>query len=328
MGLATCVLALLPLNMAVYQEEESAAQSHRRMLAELKRVEDLTPLTNAYLATNELLKEREQLLASDSQNWSNRVRSVYAAGLQELRVGDLQRSVELLEEAYTLLAENGGEGYAVFRNLATYYLGLACLRLGELRNCVTRHTAQSCILPIEGSGVFVETEATEKAIQYFLEYCSRQQDSAESRLAAQWLANLGAMAIGQYPNAIPENHRIDPSYFETEIAFPRFYDVAPKLGINTLDMAGGAAVDDFDGDGQLDLLTSSWDPSLSPTLFLRNEDGGFVQHSEESGLFGLTGGLNLNHADYDNDGDNDVLILRGAWQRWVGKRSQSLASFS
>ena len=39
---------------------------------------------------------------------------------------------------------------------------------------------------------------------------------------------------------------------------------------------------------------------------------------------GLTGGLNLIHADYDNDGDNDVLVLRGAWRFEAGKIPNSL----
>jgi len=38
----------------------------------------------------------------------------------------------------------------------------------------------------------------------------------------------------------------------------------------------------------------------------------------------LTGGLNLIQADYDNDGDLDVLVLRGAWLREYGYHPNSL----
>jgi ASPIC and UnbV/FG-GAP-like repeat len=41
-------------------------------------------------------------------------------------------------------------------------------------------------------------------------------------------------------------------------------------------------------------------------------------------LEGITGGLNLIQADYDNDGDLDVLVLRGAWLENHGRHPKSL----
>jgi hypothetical protein len=43
-----------------------------------------------------------------------------------------------------------------------------------------------------------------------------------------------------------------------------------------------------------------------------------------AGLEGEVGGLNLCHADYDNDGDADVLVLRGAWLGESGRQPNSL----
>jgi hypothetical protein len=60
-------------------------------------------------------------------------------------------------------------------------------------------------------------------------------------------------------------------------------------------------------------------------LFFRNRrDGTFADETDERGLTGILGGLNLNQADYDNDGDTDILVLRGAWLDREGQHPKSL----
>ncbi len=74
----------------------------------------------------------------------------------------------------------------------------------------------------------------------------------------------------------------------------------------------------------LDVVTSSWDTSGQMRCWLNNGDGTFTDHTEKSGLTGLFGGLNMIQADYDNDGDIDILVLRGAWLRENGRHPNSL----
>ena len=105
---------------------------------------------------------------------------------------------------------------------------------------------------------------------------------------------------------------------------PRFHDVAPKLGLSTVSLSGGAIADDFDGDRWLDLVVSDWSPNGQLRFFRNNGDGSFSDRTEESGLRGLYGGLNLVQADYDNDGDLDVYVLRGAWLEKAGRHPNSL----
>ena len=55
--------------------------------------------------------------------------------------------------------------------------------------------------------------------------------------------------------------RIPIDNFVSEEKIPRFRNIAPQLGLDTFDLSGGAVADDFNNDGYVDLLTSTWDPS-------------------------------------------------------------------
>ena len=69
----------------------------------------------------------------------------------------------------------------------------------------------------------------------------------------------------------------------------------------------------------LDLVVSDWSPGGQLRYFRNNGDGTFSDRTAAAGLTGLLGGLNLAQADYDNDGDIDILVLRGAWLEDAGR---------
>jgi hypothetical protein len=83
-------------------------------------------------------------------------------------------------------------------------------------------------------------------------------------------------------------------------------------------------MDDFDNDGLLDLMVSSSGLDSQLRYFHNNGDGTFTDMTEAAGLKGLTGGLNMVQADYNNDGFVDVLVLRGGWLGKAGRYPQSL----
>ena len=142
--------------------------------------------------------------------------------------------------------------------------------------------------------------------------------------AARWLLNIAYMTLGKYPTEVPEEYLVNPSFFEPEVDFPKFVNVYPKLGLKTFNLCGGTVVDDFDRDGDFDAVTCSWDVTAQTQVFRNNGDGSFEEVTADSGLNGFFGGLNLNHADYDNDGDLDVFIMRGAWLGANGMHPNSL----
>jgi ASPIC/UnbV protein/VCBS repeat protein len=196
----------------------------------------------------------------------------------------------------------------------------ALLRKGEQDNCSMANTAQSCLLPIRGEGIHRRTEGSTGAIRALQEVLALEPEN----LRARWLLNIAHMTLGGYPDRVPPELLIPPSVFASEHPLPRFPNVADQAGLDIHGLSGGAILDDFDGDGRLDLMVSAigFDDQLR---FLHNRgDGRFEDRTGASGLAGETGGLNLLQADYDNDGRVDALVLRGAWLGTEGRFPLSL----
>jgi hypothetical protein len=201
-------------------------------------------------------------------------------------------------------------------------LGVAHYQLGEDANCVSLHPEGSCILPIREGAVHALPEHARKAGDAFLEVLRLQPRDANAR----WLLNLSRLVAGDYPQGVPEHLRLPADAFTTksDTPFPLWIDIAPRLGVDTFDLSGGAVMDDFDGDGLLDLVSSTWDP-CGPLAAYRNlGEAGFEDVTKAWGLDSQLGGLNLVHADYDGDGDLDLLVTRGAWQGQAGRIRRSL----
>ncbi len=230
-------------------------------------------------------------------------------GFHELRLGENDAAVAHYEDAVETLSGEPREADAEALAELRFGLGLAYLRWGETNNCVARHTSESCLLPIRGSGVHVDQRGSRRALDVFAALLEERPDDVVTR----WLLNVAYMTVGGYPDAVPPRFLVPPESFEAREPFPRFVDVAPERGLNTFDMAGGAVVDDFDGDGDLDLVTSTWHPAGRLHYFAGDGRGGFEERSERSGLADVHGGLNLAQGDCDGDGAPDLLVLRGAW---------------
>lgn len=209
-----------------------------------------------------------------------------------------------------------------FRAAVSESLAIAYLRLGEQSNCFFHHNADSCLLPLQKGGVYALREGPEGAIRVLTALLtSRSVKDQYEDLQNRWLLNVAYMALGTYPDAVPTAWRIPPEVFRSSAQVPRFTDLAAKLGVNRAGLAGGVIAEDFDGDGFIDLMTSSQGlgPEDNLRLFHNDGDGTFSERTKEAGLTGLIGGLNLQQLDYDNDGRPDVLVGRGGWQGDSGK---------
>lgn len=326
---------------------------HDRMKALLKQIADNTPDEHPFLGTLKTRQLRSQLRQLEALERADRPvdsfqrwKLHFDLGRAETRSGNVEAGIDQLTAAYEMLDRVDFARFAatldpdsqlagtnlngIFANRTRFYCGIANLRLGETQNCCLRHNGESCIMPIQGGGIHTQTHGSRAAARYFAEILANvpvdlpETERLDIVDSARWLLNVAHMTLGEYPAGVPLQHRMPTSFFETEIEFPRFRNVAPELNLDTFNLCGGAVVDDFNGDGYLDIVTSTWDTQGEMRYFQNNDDGSFSDRTEHAGLTGFYGGLNMVQADYDNDGDVDIFVLRGAWLRQYGQHPNSL----
>jgi hypothetical protein len=301
------------------------SSGHRRMVDFLRWVAEKTPDENPILGNRALRGFKAELdaLSSDADPRERFVLET-KIGQREMNQGNLEAAIDHLARAHDLA--NRQQERIGPKQLAhsAYRLGVGYLRQGETENCCLRHTPESCILPIQGGGIHTRQDGSRQAIEQFESVLKVTPESSPLYVKAKWLLNIAVMTIGAYPDEVPATYLIPPALFKSAHGMPRFENVAPGLGLDTFDLAGGAIVDDFNNDAVLDILVSTWDPDKHLKLFINNADGTFSERSAEANLEGLLGGFNLIQADYNNDGHLDVFVIRGAWLGKAGRIPNSL----
>ncbi len=298
---------------------------HRRMLELLREIRERAPTEHYWLNDREAreLRARVSQLRADAPDF-NRFELFLKLGEAEQRVGREREAIDYLSRAYELLPKVEHELDDGVVPRVIFNLGFAYMRWGETQNCALGNNADSCLLPIRGDGVHRLPEGSRKAIEYFQKTLTRVKKNTPGYLSALWLLNIAYMTVGEYPEGVPAGYRIPPESFASDEPFPRFPNVARRAGVDTFSLSGGAVAEDFNYDGYLDLLVSIYDPGGQVHLFLNEQDGAFTDRTAEAGLTGILGGLNMVQADYDDDGDVDVLMLRGAWMGKAGRHPKSL----
>lgn len=287
----------------------------------LRAIHDGRDALRHYALSPALLEERRDAL--EKARGGNDPKALFAAwiwygsflmfhGRVEEAVQELEGCAALVEGAPATFSESD-------RREVLQRLGLAWFRMGERRNCMARHSSESCIFPLQGAALHVETRGAANAAAVMSKLLERDPDDHQAR----WLLNLAHQALGT-PGEVPEELRFPRARLASEAPFRRFVDVARDLHLAPLGRAGSVVADEFTGDGRLDLMTCSFDTGAPLALYAGLEGGGFEELGARAGLARQLGGSNLVQGDVDGDGRLDVLVLRGSELATLGKWPCSL----
>jgi hypothetical protein len=311
------LILLQPLAMSCGREEAS----HEKMLSILKQLQSTYSRFDNYYASEAHVHYYDSLIRNSSSVQDNMFFTLSEARAL-IALGREDEAVEILEpQAQKIIAENiqGMDRTKVL-------LALAYLRGGERMNCIRNHSAETCILPIQGGGIHKIQTGSRNAARIYEELLKAYPQNLEYR----WLLNIAYMTLAEYPEHVSQamlvpGLEVSTVRIDSGVCIKPFQDMASPLSLDVNNMAGGCIIDDFDNDGFLDIVTSAWGLDEEMHYFRNNGDGSFADQSAATRLKELTGGLNLMQMDYNNDGFKDIFVLRGAWLRGnYGRQPNSL----
>lgn len=309
---------MLSILLTCWGCESTELKSHQEMIRILsEKSEMVNPEINLYANKKRLAWLQNQIF-DDHISAALQHQSVIANEM--LNAGYTQQSIDQYNDVlYTIdsLKINPPES---FMTAIQDLLAITHFRHGEETNCLDGHNAESCIMPIRGAGIHRNKNNAEIAINIYKSLLEKNPKDYVYR----WLINLAYMVKGDYPDKVPHRWLIPQLTPSDSITFPEFTEIAESAGLDHISLAGGSIADDFDGDGLIDIMVSSWGVDNQLHYFKNMGNRGFEDQTESANLIGITGGLNMVHGDYDNDGWVDVFVLRGGWFGEDGNHPNSL----
>ena len=269
---------------------------------------------------NKIRAEYFEQQAGSISDPGQRFSMLYQAGSEWLNDGNYTKSIEVFSDIID--KHESGEFVVEQSSIIPFYelLAVSYLRKGEIENCIHHHDVHSCIMPIQTSAHHKQRKGSEAAIQIYEKILNFNPNDLQSI----WLYNLAHMTLGSYPAEVKKPFLIPETVFNSDTVLHAFVDVATQSGVAVNEISGSVIVDDFNNDGLLDLVVSSYGLDDQIRYFQNDGNGKFSDRTHDAGLTGIVSGLNILQADYNNDGYLDFIILRGAWLGKAGKHPNSL----
>lgn len=319
-------LVLLTTQLACKQDVEvQTHQTSNQNEETLKMVEELKAISTAgnileMWHQNEARAKNFEQLASQTTDPSQKFGMMFQSAVEWLNAGEYEKSIALFQ---SVIDQHESGQFRINENsIKQFYelLAIAYMRKGEVENCVHHHDKNSCIVPIEASAQHSKRKGSEEAIKIYEKLLADNPQDLQNI----WLYNIAQMTLGNYPDNMKQSFLIPEERFQSEYILPKFDDVASAAGVAVNDISGGCIIDDFNNDGFLDIIASSYGIKDQIRYFQNDGNGKFSDKTSASGLSGLLSGLNLKQADYNNDGHMDFIVLRGAWLGGAGQHPNSL----
>ena len=295
------------------------------MINALDAVVDRLDEENMYVGTrfNRLAEKRQSDLTTSSSSLE-RWATIYARAKIELLAGNMDLAFQLFKQAEAEIHDQPQIVKAEALNQFYFDMAMAFMRYGETQNCCQRNQADSCVFPFRANTFHEDPMGSTEAIKWFRVVLKRTGPDEDIHLASRWLLNVAHMTLGNYPASVAPEFLIPGlTDVDASVEFPEFKNVARQAGVATFSLAGGVIADDFDNDGNIDLVVSSFDPREPLRVFWNRGDGTFLP-SDEANLKQIRGGLNLVQTDFNNDGLLDIFVMRGGWLGEAGKHPNSL----
>ena len=130
----------------------------------------------------------------------------------------------------------------------------------------------------------------------------------------------------------PTDYGLTPHQFFENVGGGRFADASERAGVTRTQGGYGLGVvwGDFDNDGDSDIYVAN---DLSPNHLFRNEGKGFREIGDASGsAFNIDGrvqaSMGVDAADYDNDGDLDLVVTNFSDDRSTLYKNDGSAAFA
>lgn len=294
----------------------SAVKQSKGTLRMVKILDSLANKANAddfYMMNSQRADSAKKRLLTEKDP-AKRVNLYFRYCVESLNAGNTDEAIAVLKQ---VMAAMNITGESLTEQIKPFFdqLAISYMRKGELENCAANHNPQSCIIPIQGNGIHKLTSGSDSAVVIYKTILSKFPDDMQSR----YLLNIAYMTLGKWPAEVPKQWLIESGAFTKNTNNIVLKDVGANKGVDMNGLAGGCVVEDLDNDGLLDIMASSSGMNDQIRYMHQMKDGTFKTETVSSGLVGITGGLNIIHTDYNNDGFADIMVLRGGW--W-GKNSK------
>ncbi len=300
------------------QQELKISSETQRMIHRLDSIfQNIDPMSFRFMNNERLLILKSSM---NPELTSININAYLKLAAEQLKAGDTIGSSQSYEEILTFVLNNQNLYSESLVSNIRKKLAISYLRFGEQSNCIALHNSSSCLFPINQEAIHLNKQGSEKALEHLTILLEKDPNS----LSNKWLYTLAVQTLGLNLNTLSNDWVISNKYFKSDLEMPNFPNIGPITKTNFNDVAGGSITEDFNNDGYIDIFTSSWSLNGRLRLFINDHHGSFIDKTIDSGISNLPGGLNLISADYDNDGDTDVLILRGGWMAQNGTIPNSL----